>query len=76
MSIRFTGNGTNKIPSHNPEAYFKLHIHHLIRLSRRSSAKTTWPILTESHDALRTAVAAVTDWEAATPCSQWNATQV
>ncbi|WP_086820297.1 TIGR03086 family metal-binding protein [Allokutzneria sp. NRRL B-24872] len=37
---------------------------------------TSWPILTESHEALHTAVNATTDWEAATPCSQWNATQV
>ncbi|WP_026412279.1 maleylpyruvate isomerase family mycothiol-dependent enzyme [Actinomadura oligospora] len=37
---------------------------------------TNWPILAQSHDALRAAVAAVTDWDAPTPCSDWTAAQV
>lgn len=37
---------------------------------------TNWPILVQSHDALRTAVAAVTDWDAPTPCKDWTAAQV
>ncbi|WP_232667357.1 TIGR03086 family metal-binding protein [Pseudonocardia sp. TRM90224] len=37
---------------------------------------TSWPVLEEAHGALRGAVAGVTDWNAATPCAQWNATQV
>ncbi|MFC5185809.1 TIGR03086 family metal-binding protein [Actinomadura harenae] len=37
---------------------------------------TNWPILVDSHDALRAAVAAVTDWNAPTPCAGWTAAQV
>ncbi|WP_199486548.1 maleylpyruvate isomerase family mycothiol-dependent enzyme [Actinomadura logoneensis] len=37
---------------------------------------TNWPILAQSHDALRTAVAAVADWGAPTPCADWTAAQV
>ncbi|MEU7789083.1 alpha/beta fold hydrolase [Amycolatopsis sp. NPDC049159] len=38
--------------------------------------QTSWPILTQSHDALRTAIEGVTDWTAPTPCAAWNTTQV
>jgi uncharacterized protein (TIGR03086 family) len=37
---------------------------------------TEWPVLTAAHDALRSAIAGVTDFSAPTPCSQWNVTQV
>ncbi|GAA4207778.1 TIGR03086 family metal-binding protein [Actinocatenispora rupis] len=37
---------------------------------------TTWPTLTQAHDALRTAVAGVRDWDGPTPCAQWTAAQV
>ncbi|MEV6622688.1 TIGR03086 family metal-binding protein [Amycolatopsis sp. NPDC051106] len=35
-----------------------------------------WPLLASAHQALRSAVAGVTDWSAPTPCSEWNVTQV
>jgi len=40
--------------------------------------ETSWPILTEAHQALRSTVAAIgaQDWAAVTPCSDWNVTQV
>jgi uncharacterized protein (TIGR03086 family) len=39
---------------------------------------TAFPTLDSAHDALRQVVAGVPDgaWSAATPCAQWNATQV
>ncbi|WP_439377132.1 TIGR03086 family metal-binding protein [Amycolatopsis lexingtonensis] len=37
---------------------------------------TPWPLLTQSHEALRTAIEGVTDWSAPTPCAEWNTTQV
>ncbi|MCP2340376.1 TIGR03086 family metal-binding protein [Actinomadura rupiterrae] len=37
---------------------------------------TNWPILEQSHEALRTAAAAVADWDAPTPCADWSAAQV
>jgi uncharacterized protein (TIGR03086 family) len=37
---------------------------------------TSWPILASAHEALRSAVAGVTDWAAPTPCDAWNVTQV
>lgn len=37
---------------------------------------TQWPILNQAHDALRSAVNGVSDWNGPTPCEQWNATQV
>ncbi|SEB32128.1 TIGR03086 family protein [Amycolatopsis tolypomycina] len=36
----------------------------------------SWPVLAASHQALRAAVAGVTDWTAPTPCAEWNVTQV
>ncbi|WP_103347711.1 TIGR03086 family metal-binding protein [Amycolatopsis sp. CA-128772] len=41
-----------------------------------ASLKSPWPILTAAHDALRSAVAGVSDWTSPTPCEAWNATQV
>ncbi|MEV7097191.1 TIGR03086 family metal-binding protein [Amycolatopsis sp. NPDC051045] len=44
-------------------------------LSRGSS----WPVLASAHEALRSAIAGITDrsaWSAPTPCSAWNVTQV
>jgi uncharacterized protein (TIGR03086 family) len=35
-----------------------------------------WPLLAAAHEALRSAVAGVTDWSLPTPCSAWNVTQV
>lgn len=39
---------------------------------------TSWAVLNEAHEALRTTVRAVAeeDWTRPTPCSEWNATQV
>ncbi|WP_290060396.1 TIGR03086 family metal-binding protein [Amycolatopsis solani] len=37
---------------------------------------TPWPILTQSHEALRAAIEGVTDWSAPTPCAEWTVTQV
>ncbi|MDX3192867.1 TIGR03086 family metal-binding protein [Streptomyces sp. MN03-5084-2B] len=37
---------------------------------------TTWPVLEAAHEALRSAIAGVTDWSAPTPCAEWNVTQV
>jgi uncharacterized protein (TIGR03086 family) len=39
---------------------------------------STWAILDEAHGALRSVVGGVRDgdWERATPCAQWNVTQV
>ena len=38
----------------------------------------TWDVLDRAHEALRTAVAGVppTSWDAPTPCTEWNVTQV
>ncbi|MGV9366214.1 TIGR03086 family metal-binding protein [Amycolatopsis sp. NPDC003731] len=35
-----------------------------------------WPLLESAHEALRAAIAGVTDWSAPTPCAEWNVTQV
>ncbi|WP_410673059.1 alpha/beta fold hydrolase [Amycolatopsis sp. cmx-4-68] len=35
-----------------------------------------WPLLAAAHEALRTAVAGVTDWSLPTPCAAWNVAQV
>ncbi|MEU4248174.1 TIGR03086 family metal-binding protein [Amycolatopsis sp. NPDC026612] len=37
---------------------------------------SSWPVLASAHEALRSAIAGVTDWSAPTPCSAWNVTQV
>lgn len=43
-----------------------------------TAATTTWTVLQQAHDALRTAVAQVTadQWTQPTPCEQWNVAQV
>lgn len=43
-----------------------------------SQPTTTWTVLDQAHEALRTAVRGVADdqWHLPTPCSQWNVTQV
>ncbi|GAA5074041.1 uncharacterized protein (TIGR03086 family) [Thermocatellispora tengchongensis] len=42
------------------------------------SGGTDWTVLTDAHEALRTAVRGVGDdgWARPTPCTQWNVTQV
>ncbi|MGW5722384.1 TIGR03086 family metal-binding protein [Amycolatopsis sp. NPDC003865] len=35
-----------------------------------------WPVLTAAHNALRAAVAGVTEWKLPTPCAEWNVAQV
>jgi len=42
------------------------------------SENTEWAVLTEAHEALRTAVRGVTakGWSRPTPCAEWNVTQV
>ncbi|MFF1608985.1 TIGR03086 family metal-binding protein [Amycolatopsis sp. NPDC058278] len=37
---------------------------------------SSWPVLAAAHEALRSAIAGVTDWSAPTPCAEWNVTQV
>lgn len=37
---------------------------------------TTWPVLTQAHDVLRSAVREVRDWDGPTPCARWTAAQV
>jgi uncharacterized protein (TIGR03086 family) len=43
-----------------------------------TNISTTWTVLEEAHEALRTAVGGVPDgaWELPTPCAQWNVAQV
>jgi len=41
-----------------------------------ASLTRTWPVLASAHEALRSAIAGVTDWQAPTPCAEWNVTQV
>lgn len=41
-----------------------------------ASLSPRWPLLAAAHQALRAAVAGVTDWSVPTPCADWNATQV
>lgn len=43
-----------------------------------SDTATTWTVLDQAHNALRTVINGVADdqWNLPTPCSQWNVTQV
>lgn len=43
-----------------------------------TSTDTTWTVLTQAHEALRSALAAVGEsaWQQPTPCSDWTVTQV